>query len=44
MELKRAKNAKEVIKSGAGETTPLGADDGYYAVANGKDPGIYPRY
>ncbi|KAJ6101902.1 hypothetical protein N7486_004329 [Penicillium sp. IBT 16267x] len=43
MELKGAKNVKEVIKSGAGETTPLGAY-GYYAVANGKGPGIYPRY
>lgn len=34
---------KEVIKSGAGETTPLGVN-GFYAVANGVNPGIFPFY
>lgn len=43
MELMGATKVKEVIKSGAGETTPLGGN-GFYAVANGKNPGIYPFY
>ncbi|KAI2788539.1 hypothetical protein POX_e06557 [Penicillium oxalicum] len=43
MERMGATKVKEVIKSGAGETTPLGGN-GFYAVANGKRPGIYPFY
>ncbi|KXG49563.1 SinR repressor/SinI anti-repressor, dimerization [Penicillium griseofulvum] len=35
--------AKEIIKSEAGETTPLDGN-GFYAVANGAKPGIYPFY
>ncbi|OQD75566.1 hypothetical protein PENANT_c148G03786 [Penicillium antarcticum] len=38
-----ARNPKEIFKSGAGETTPLGGN-GFYAVANGANPGIYPFY
>lgn len=34
---------KEVIKSEAGETTPLDGDV-FYAVANGANPGIYHDY
>lgn len=43
MERMGATKAKEIIKSGAGETTPLGGN-GFYAVANGAKPGIYPFY
>ncbi|KAF3392609.1 hypothetical protein F1880_008939, partial [Penicillium rolfsii] len=43
MERMGATKVKEVIKSGAGETTPLGGN-GFYAVASGKKPGIYPFY
>ncbi|KZL87252.1 ribonuclease h1 [Colletotrichum incanum] len=32
---------RRVIKEGAGASTPDGKSDGYYAVANGKNPGIY---
>lgn len=35
--------AKEIIKSEAGETTPLDGN-GFYAVANRAKPGIYPFY
>lgn len=31
----------EVIKDGAGETSPLWNTKAYYAVAHGKQPGIY---
>ena len=43
MESMGVSKAKEIIKSGAGETTPLGGN-GFYAVANGAKPGIYPYY
>ncbi|KAJ6125955.1 hypothetical protein N7471_010448 [Penicillium samsonianum] len=43
MESVGASDAQEVLKSGAGETTPLGGN-GFYAVANGANPGIYPFY
>ena len=43
MEQMGATKVKEVIRNGAAQTTPLGGN-GFYAVANGKDPGIYPRY
>jgi hypothetical protein len=43
MERMGATNVKEVVKSGAGETTPLGGN-GFYAVANGANPGIYHFY
>lgn len=33
---------QEVIKDGAGETTPVRGMQAYYAVANGKQHGIYP--
>jgi hypothetical protein len=36
-----ATKVKGVIKSGAGEITPVGGDE-FFAVANGKTPGIYP--
>ena len=32
---------KEVIKDGAGDTTPLRDREAFYAVAHGKQPGIY---
>ncbi|KAK2035881.1 hypothetical protein LZ31DRAFT_300355 [Colletotrichum somersetense] len=32
---------RRVIKEGAGESTPDRGSDGYYAVANGRNPGIY---
>ncbi|CCF42886.1 hypothetical protein CH063_02943 [Colletotrichum higginsianum] len=32
---------RQVIKEGAGAFTPDGKSDGYYAVANGRNPGIY---
>jgi hypothetical protein len=35
--------AKKTIKNGAEETTPLDGN-GFYAVANGAEPGIYPFY
>ena len=34
---------EEVIKDGAGETTPLQGGQVFYAVAHGEHPGIY-RY
>ncbi|KAK4075244.1 hypothetical protein Purlil1_12718 [Purpureocillium lilacinum] len=34
------KRPNEVIKDGAGETTPLPGSRAFYAVANGKKPGI----
>jgi len=34
----------EVIKEGAGKTTPLRQCEAFYAVANGNKPGIYPYY
>ena len=43
MERMGVAKAKEIIKCGAGETTPLDGN-GYYAVANGANPGIYPFY
>lgn len=43
MEEMGANNVNEVIKRGAGETTPLNGK-GFYAVANGRNPGIYPFY
>ena len=35
---------KEVIKDGAGETTPLRDSQAFYAVAHGKRPGIHPYW
>ena len=43
MERMGASKVKEVIKNPPGETIPLGGN-GFYAVANGKKPGIYPFY
>lgn len=43
MEMMGVTKANEIIKCGAGETTPLDGN-GYYAVANGANPGIYPFY
>lgn len=34
----------EVLKDGAGETAPLHGAEAFYAVANGKRPGIYPYW
>lgn len=34
-------NPKEVIKDGAGETTPVSNSASFYAVAHGKQPGIH---
>lgn len=44
MKKKGVMKAKEVIKKGAGETTPLKGDLPFYAVAHGKHPGIYPNW
>ena len=44
MEKNGVKQPKLVIKEGAGETTPLLGKEGFYAVANGRNPGIYPYY
>ena len=33
---------KEVIKNGAGSTTPVSDSEAFYAVAHGRKPGIYP--
>lgn len=35
------KNPKLVIKEDEGETTPITGNKGFYAVANGENPGIY---
>jgi viroplasmin and RNaseH domain-containing protein len=35
---------KEVIKVGAGETTPLRGSQAFYAVAHGRKPDIYPYW
>jgi hypothetical protein len=35
---------EEVIKDGAGETTPLRDSQAFYAVAHGKRLGIYPYW
>ena len=43
MEEMGAATVKLVIKSGAGETTPVGGN-GFYAVVNGRNPGIYGFY
>lgn len=43
MKSKGVTDFKEVIKSEAGETTPLGGDI-FYAVANGANTGIYHFY
>lgn len=43
MEKMGATQAKKVIKEGAGETAPL-KGNGFFAVANGAKPGIYPFY
>jgi viroplasmin and RNaseH domain-containing protein len=37
-------NPKEIIKDGVGSTTPLWGSDAFYAVANGRKPGIYPYF
>ncbi|RYC79463.1 hypothetical protein BFJ63_vAg17655 [Fusarium oxysporum f. sp. narcissi] len=42
MSKKGVEDAEEVIKDGAGETTPLPDGPIYYAVAYGSQPGIYP--
>jgi hypothetical protein len=34
----------KIIKEGAGETTLLRQGEAFYAVANGKKPGIYQYY
>ncbi|BCS00025.1 RNase H1/viroplasmin domain-containing protein [Aspergillus luchuensis] len=44
MEKNGVKQPKLVIKEGAGETTPLLGKEAFYAVANGRNPGIYPYY
>ena len=43
MKQKGAITVNEIIKSGAGETSPLDGQ-GFYAVANGRNPGVYPFY
>lgn len=35
---------KEIIKEGAGETSPLLDSQAFYAVAHGNRPGIYPYW
>lgn len=44
MKRKGVTEPKEVIKDGAGETTPLRDDQAFYAVAHGRKPGIYPYW
>jgi viroplasmin and RNaseH domain-containing protein len=44
MNRNRVTEPKEVIKDGAGETTPLRDSQAFYAVAHGKQPGIYPYW
>jgi viroplasmin and RNaseH domain-containing protein len=44
MEENGVKQPKLVIKEGAGETTPLPGNEAFYAVANGRNLGIYPYY
>lgn len=44
MQRKGVTEPKEVIKDGAGETTPLRDSQAFYAVAHGKRPGIYPYW
>jgi viroplasmin and RNaseH domain-containing protein len=40
----RVKNYEYKIKDGAGETTPQKGQMAYYAVANGRNPGIRTYY
>jgi hypothetical protein len=42
MKRKGVTEHKEVIKDGAGETTPVRDSQAFYAVAYGKQPDIYP--
>jgi len=44
MKRKGVTGPKEVIKDGAGETTPLRDSQAFYAVAHGKRPDIYPYW
>ncbi|GAO16254.1 hypothetical protein UVI_02000350 [Ustilaginoidea virens] len=37
-------NPSEVIKDGAGSKAPVGDDPCFYAIANGKHPGVYTDY
>jgi hypothetical protein len=41
---KGVENYKYAIKHGAGKTTPQRDQMGYYAVANGRNPGIQTYY
>jgi viroplasmin and RNaseH domain-containing protein len=41
MEGKGVAKPKEVIKDGAGSTTPLKGTQAFYAVANGKQHGVH---
>lgn len=38
---KKVMAPKVILKDGAGETTPLPGSKAFYAVANGRKPGIY---
>lgn len=38
---KKVMEPKVILKDGAGETTPLPGSKAFYAVANGRKPGIY---
>lgn len=42
MEENGVKQPKPVFKEGAGETMPLPGNEAFYAVANGRNLGIYP--
>lgn len=44
METNGLKQPRLVIKEGAGETTPLPGNEAFYAVANGRNPGIHSYY
>lgn len=44
MKIRGVTEPKEILKEGAGETAPLPNKLAFYAVANGKSPGIYTCY
>jgi len=44
MQEHKVEQYKYVIKEGAGTTSPIKGRDAYYAVANGRKPGIYQYY
>lgn len=44
MKMNKVAVPQEVIKDGAGETAPMWDSEAFYAVAHGRQPGIYPYW